>query len=212
MKITLPELPYDFRALEPTLSRESVWCHFHRHQLAALQGVAALIRDTDLGALELEDLLLLSAVTPSKRLLFRYAARYWNHHMFWHSMCPGGGGPPRGPIADLIFKCYGTYDHFVKRFVGEATRHYGSGWLWLVSCDRGLRIMTTPNSNSPLLLGMPVILALDLWEHAYDIDYDSRRSDYVQAFLDDLVNWDFANINLSASNRSVEAKATAKPS
>jgi superoxide dismutase, Fe-Mn family len=196
VKIAMSPIPYDFRDLEPSLSRQALQCHFYRQQ----RDFEALTRNTEPGDLGLEDLIVLTAGARSKRSLFHYASSVWNHHMFWHSMRPDGGGAPYGPIGEAIENSYGTYDNFGKAFVGEATRRYGSGWIWLIEYDGNVRIVTTENSNSPLLIGQPVLLAFDLWEHAYFLDYQSRRIEYVQTFLDELINWEFANDNLAALN------------
>lgn len=137
-----------------------------------------------------------TARVPAQAKLSRLLAGVWNHHMFWGSMRPAGGGAPKGPVDNLIRRRFGTYDNFVLKFRQAAAALYGSGWLWLTWDDGDLQIQTTTNSESPLLDGREVLLALDMWEHAYYLDHQNRRSEYVRTFLEDLVDWDFANHNL----------------
>jgi Fe-Mn family superoxide dismutase len=179
------------------MSRETLWFHFSRHQRSCFEPAAALIRDTEFAQLELEELVVLTSRIPSKRELFHDLAGLWNHQMFWLSMCPGGGGRPHGPIGELIERSFGTYDKFVHDFKLAAADRYGSGWLWLTWIENRVRIVSTANSDSPLLDGEYVLLALDLWEHAFYLDHQNRRHDYVETFLEELVDWGFANSNLT---------------
>ncbi len=196
MQVVPPEIPYSFSALEPAMSRETLWFHFSRHQHVCFQPTLALLSGTPLEGLELEDLIVRTARLPSQAKLSRLLAGLWNHHMFWRSMRPAGGGAPKGPIADLIRRRFGSYDDFVLKFRQAAAAFHGSGWIWLTWVHGDLEIETTANSESPLLDGQVVLLALDMWEHAYYLDHQNRRPEYVRTFLEELVDWDFANRNL----------------
>ncbi len=196
MQVAPPEIPYSFRALEPAMSRETLWFHFSRHQHVCFEPAIALLRGTPLEELELEDLLVRTARLPSQAKLSRLLAGLWNHHMFWRSMRPAGGGAPKGPIGDLIRRRFGSYEDFVLNFRQAAAALHGSGWLWLTWVHGDLEIQTTANSEFPLQGGQVVLLALDMWEHAYYLDHQNRRTEYVRTFLEELVDWDFANHNL----------------
>jgi superoxide dismutase, Fe-Mn family len=196
VQVAPPEIPYSFRALEPAMSREALWFHFSRHQHACFESAMALLSGTPLEGLALEDLIVRTAQVRSQAKLSHLLAGIWNHQMFWRSMRPGGGGKPTGPIGDLMRRSFGTYDDFVLKFRRAAAGLYGSGWIWLTLDQGDLQIETTANSESPLLDGQVVLLALDMWEHAYYLDHQNRRHEYVRTYLEELVDWDFANRNL----------------
>jgi superoxide dismutase, Fe-Mn family len=196
MKVTQPQLPYSFRALEPAMSRETLWFHFSRHQSTSFESAKALLTGTPLAGIELEELIVRTARVPAQAKLSHFLASLWNHHMFWRSMRPGGGGAPNGPIANLIRRGFGSYQDFLWKFRQVAAGFHGSGWIWLTLDHGDLQIETTANSESPLLSGREVLLALDMWEHAYYLDHQNRRAEYVRTFLEELVDWDFANCNL----------------
>jgi Fe-Mn family superoxide dismutase len=178
------------------MSRETVWIHFSRHQHGCFESAKALLGGTPLEGLELEEAIVRTAQIPSQAKLFHFLAGLWNHHVFWRSMRHGGGGAPRGPIGNLIQRGFGSYQDFVWRFRQVAAGLHGSGWIWLTWAHGDLQIETTANSESPLLDGHVVLLALDMWEHAYYLDHQNRRPEYVRTFLEELVDWDFANCNL----------------
>lgn len=178
------------------MSRELLWLHFSRHQRLSFESALALLGDTSLEGLELDELIVRTAQIPSQAQLSRLLASIWNHQMFWGSMRPAGGGAPKGPVSNLIRRGFGSYDNFVIKFRQVAAGLFGSGWVWLTWNDGDLKIETTTNSDSPLLDGREVLLALDMWEHAYYLDHQNRRSEYVRTFLEELVDWDFANRNL----------------
>ena len=196
MKLSPPEIPYGFRSLEPAMSRETLWFHFARHQRTCFEPALALIRDTELERLELEDIVLRASQMPSQGELFQHAAGLWNHQMFWKSMRPGGGGAPGGLIGQAVRERFGTYESFVREFMCTSAGCHGSGWIWLASCDDGIQLVVTSNSDSPLLHGQTALLGLDLWEHAFYLDHQNRRAEYVRVFLEELINWDFAEKNL----------------
>jgi Fe-Mn family superoxide dismutase len=197
MPLTLPPLPYALDALEPHISRRTLATHHGRHHSAYLEKTRALVQRTGLEGASLEEIVLSS--TPGSKL-FNAAAQAWNHTFLWHSMCPGGGGPARGAIAPLIEESFGGHTAFCQEFVTVAGDQFGSGWAWLVLDGSRLRIIATPNAETPLVTKMAPLLTVDVWEHAYYLDYQHRRLDYIAAFLAHLINWDFANRNLGCAS------------
>ncbi|CAI8374251.1 MAG: Superoxide dismutase [Fe] [Hyphomonas sp. TMED17] len=141
-----------------------------------------------------------SAGDASKAGLFNNAAQVWNHTFYWHSMAPNGGGQPTGKIAELINRDFGSYEDFASEFKAAGATQFGSGWAWLVIKDGKLEIRKTPNAETPITeAGVTALLTMDVWEHAYYLDYQNARPNYMQVFLDQLINWDFANQNLAAA-------------
>jgi Fe-Mn family superoxide dismutase len=165
-----------------------------------------LIRGTHLQTLPLEDLVRVSAGTPDLRAVHRCAAEVWNHTIYWQSMHPRGGGSARGAVAECIERRFGSYERFAQVFRETARAHFGSGWIWLVWRNGAVQIRTSRNAGTPLAKADAVLLGLDLWEHAYYLDYQNRRAAYVNAFLEDLVNWDFANRQLAGVELAAEAR------
>ncbi|MDF3029601.1 MAG: sodB [Moraxellaceae bacterium] len=198
MAIELPPLPYEKTALEPTMSAETLDFHHGKHHNAYVVNLNNLIKGTDLENKSLEEIILASAGDASKAGVFNNSAQIWNHTFFWNGMKPNGGGKPTGAIAAKIDSDLGGYDKFVELFKQAATTQFGSGWAWLVlDKDAKLAVTKTPNADLPMAHGQKALLTCDVWEHAYYIDYRNRRPDFVQAFLDKLVNWDFVNSNLA---------------
>jgi superoxide dismutase, Fe-Mn family len=200
MNIESPALPYNFSDLEPAMSRDTLVFHFLRHQRVCYDRMHALVRGTELEALTLEELIRLTERNPGQHTVYRYAAEVWNHNLYWNSMRPRGGGAALGPVGELLRTRFGSYERFVREFREAASAHFGSGWLWLVWRAGELEIVTTSNAGTPLVRGDVALLALDLWEHAYYLDHQNRRSAYVGAFLEELANWDFANRRLAQMN------------
>jgi Fe-Mn family superoxide dismutase len=145
----------------------------------------------------LEAIILASAGNSQRTGIFNNAAQIWNHTFFWHSMRPGGGGKPQGEIASLLEQAFGGYEKFAEQFKAAAVGRFGSGWAWLIAEGRTLKIVSTANADTPLTSRQIALLTVDVWEHAYYLDYQNRRPDFVQAFLDRLVNWDFVATNLA---------------
>jgi Fe-Mn family superoxide dismutase len=193
MSLTLPPLPYALDALEPYVSRRTLATHHGRHHAAYIEKTRALVHGTGLDGASLEEIVLSSAVGTK---LFNAAAQAWNHAFLWHSMRPGGGGPACGAIAPLIDESFGGYSAFCQQFVTVAGDQFGSGWAWLVLDGARLRIVATSNAETPLVTSLIPLLTIDVWEHAYYLDYQHRRLDYIAAFLAHLLDWDFANRNL----------------
>jgi superoxide dismutase, Fe-Mn family len=196
MNIESPGIPYNFADLEPAMSRDTLVFHFLRHQRVCFDRMYALVRGTELEALPLDQLIRVTERNPAQHVVYRYAAEVWNHNLYWHSMRPRGGGAPHGAIDEQLRARFGSYERFVREFKEAASAHFGSGWLWLVWRGGALEIVTTSNAGTPLVRGDLALLALDLWEHAYYLDHQNRRSAYVSAFLEELVNWEFANRRL----------------
>jgi Fe-Mn family superoxide dismutase len=199
MAFELPALPYPADALKPYMSAETFSYHHGKHHAAYVANLNKLIEGTDLANKSLEEIIKATFGDPDKVGIFNNAAQVWNHTFFWESMKPGGGGAPTGPIADKINADFGSYDKFVEAFKTAAATQFGSGWAWLVLDNGTLKVTKTPNAENPLVYGQTPLLTLDVWEHAYYLDYQNRRPDFISAYLEHLVNWDAANARLAAA-------------
>lgn len=196
MSIQLPELPFEKNALAPTISQQTIEFHYGKHHQAYVTNTNKLIEGTDLADQDLETIIKKAAKDPSMTGLFNNAAQVWNHSFYWACMKPGGGGAPSGPIAERITASFGSYEKFAEAFKNAGVTQFGSGWAWLILKDNRLEIMKTSNADTPIAHGVKPLLTVDVWEHAYYLDYQNRRPDYLSAFLDRLVNWDFVNAQL----------------
>jgi Fe-Mn family superoxide dismutase len=196
MTLQLPDLPYAKDALAPFISAQTLEFHHGKHHAAYVANANKLIAGTPLESASLEEIVAAAAADPAKKGLFNNAAQIWNHTFLWHSMTPNGGGAPKGAIADLIAKDFGSYEAFAEKFAATAVGQFGSGWAWVVLDGGKLVIEGTANADTPLVHGKKPLLTADVWEHAYYLDYQNRRPDYVKTFLEKLVNWEFANANL----------------
>jgi len=190
MKHELPNLPYEKNALEPYISAETLEYHYGKHHQAYVTNLNNLIAGTDFENSSLEEI-----VKNAQGGLFNNAAQVWNHSFYWKSLDPNGGGKPKNAVADAIVKSFGSFDNFKAQFSKNAVTNFGSGWTWLVKEGDELAIMNTNNADSALAHGKTALLTIDIWEHAYYIDYRNARPKYVDAYWN-LVNWDFANRNL----------------
>lgn len=198
MAITLPALPYANDALAPHITPETIEFHHGKHHNAYVVNLNNLIKDTDLADKDLEAIIQAVAGDASKAGVFNNAAQIWNHTFYWNSMKPNGGGKPTGAIAAKIDADFGSYEKFVELFTAAATTQFGSGWAWLVvGADGKLAITKTGNADTPIVHGQKPLLTIDVWEHAYYIDFRNLRPKYIATFLESLVNWDFANANLA---------------
>lgn len=198
MAITLPALPYANDALAPHITPETIEFHHGKHHNAYVVNLNNLIKDTDLADKDLEAIIQAVAGDASKAGVFNNAAQVWNHTFYWNSMKPNGGGKPTGAIAAKIDADFGSYEKFVELFTAAATTQFGSGWAWLVvGADGKLAITKTGNADTPIVHGQKPLLTIDVWEHAYYIDFRNSRPNYIATFLESLVNWDFANANLA---------------
>jgi Fe-Mn family superoxide dismutase len=203
VSLTLPPLPYALEALEPHISRRTLAAHHGRHHAGYVEKTRTLVKDTPLESASLEGIVRSALPTTA---LFASAAQAWNHGFYWQCMRPGGGGEARGPIADLIEKHFGSGSAFRHEFLAAAGDRFGSGWVWLVLDDGGdAKIISTPNAETPITSTQVPLLTVDVWEHAYYLDFQHRRLDYVDAFLTYLVNWEFANRNLSVAGKATTA-------
>jgi len=195
---TLPPLPYPDNALSPTISANTIGFHYGKHHQGYVNNLNQLVAGTALADQPLEAVIKASVGTADKTAIFNNAAQIWNHTFYWNSLRPKGGGKPSGALAELIEKSFGDYDKFKAEFAKTATSQFGSGWAWLVKDGDKLIITKTGNADTPIAHGQQPLLTVDVWEHAYYLDYQNRRADYVAAVLDSLINWDFAAQNLAA--------------
>jgi Fe-Mn family superoxide dismutase len=192
MEHKLPALPYAMDALAPHISKETFEFHYGKHHQAYVTNLNNLIKGTELENAALEDI-----IKKSSGGIFNNSAQVWNHTFFWNSMKPGGGGKPAGALAAAIDKKWGSYDAFKEAFTKSAVGNFGSGWTWLVKKgDGSVDIVNTSNAATPLTTADKALVTIDVWEHAYYIDYRNARPKFVETFLNSLVNWDFAAKNL----------------
>ncbi len=197
MSFTLPPLPYAENALEPHISARTLSFHHGKHHQAYITNLNTLVAGTDLENKSLEDIIGETAGKPDKMGIFNNAAQVWNHTFYWHSLSAKGGGEPHGKLGDKIIKDFGSFNDFVTLFKQAGTTQFGSGWAWLVvDKDGTLKVTKTPNADLPLVHGQKALLTCDVWEHAYYLDYQNRRPDYLDIFLKHLANWEFAAENL----------------
>ena len=199
MAHTLPALPYGLDALEPNISRSTLEFHHGKHHAAYVTNLNNLVAGTDLEGKSLEDTITAVAGDASKAGVFNNAAQVWNHSFYWQCMKPGGGGQPTGALADKINADFGSFEAFVEQFKTAGATQFGSGWAWLVLDNGTLKVTKTPNADLPLAHGQKALLTMDVWEHAYYLDYQNRRPDYISTYLGSLVNWDFVAANLAAA-------------
>ena len=197
MSIELPDLPYAADALEPHVSAETLGFHHGKHHKAYVDKLNAAIGGTQYEGQALETIIAASHEAADAGV-FNNAAQIWNHTFLWNSMSPDGGGEPEGALAEAINASFGDLAGFREKFKASAMGQFGSGWTWLVSKGGKLDIMSTGNAETPLTDGITALLTLDVWEHAYYLDYQNRRDAYIDAFLGELINWEFAAQNFDA--------------
>jgi len=200
MTIQLPPLPYAETALEPHLSSKTLGFHYGKHHQGYVTNLNKLIENTELNDKSLESIIMDSVGNTAKAGIFNNAAQVWNHTFYWNSMKPQGGGRPHGDLWDHLVRDFGSFETFCEDFKQAGATQFGSGWAWLVmNKDGRLEIMKTSNADLPMAYGKKAILTCDVWEHAYYLDYQNRRPDYLGVFLESLVNWDFAEANYEAA-------------
>ncbi|MFC1652534.1 superoxide dismutase [Planctomycetota bacterium] len=192
----LPALPYSQDALEPTISARTLSFHYGKHHQAYVDNLNKLTAGTSLAGQSLEKVIQATAGKADQTAIFNNAAQVWNHSFFWQSMKPKGGGDPTGSLKERIEKSFGSVAAFKEAFVTTALAQFGSGWTWLVQDGTQLKVVKTANADTPLAHGQTPLLTCDVWEHAYYLDYQNRRKDFVQTFLDHLVNWEFVTSQL----------------
>jgi Fe-Mn family superoxide dismutase len=194
---TLPPLPYDRTALQPHVSGNTLDFHYGKHHAGYVKTLNDLVRGKPMASMSLEEVIRATAGKPEDSAVFNASAQTWNHTFYWNGMRAGGGGKPTGRVLEQIEKSFGGYDAFREAMVKAATSQFGSGWAWLVRSGDKLEVTKTGNAETPLTQpGKTPLLTCDVWEHAYYLDYQNRRKDYVDVWLDKLVNWEFVDQNL----------------
>jgi superoxide dismutase, Fe-Mn family len=196
MSISLPELPYSKEALAPFISANTLEFHYGKHHKTYVDNLNKLIDGTAMAKLSLEEIIANSSKDPAKAGVFNNAAQAWNHSFYWQCLKKQGGGAPTGDVAAKINAAFGSYDKFAEELKNAGITQFGSGWAWLVQDDKALKIVKTANADTPLAHGQKALLTIDVWEHAYYLDYQNRRADYLSAVIQNLINWDFVNANL----------------
>lgn len=204
MPFTLPDLPYAQDALEPHISSQTLGFHHGKHHNTYVTKLNALIEGTEFEHQGLEDIIRATAGNAAHQGIFNNAAQVWNHTFYWHSMTPNGGGQASGEIQEKIQSDFGGLEQFAEAFKNAGVTQFGSGWAWLVLNGDTLEVTKTLNAENPMTEGKTPILTMDVWEHAYYLDYQNRRPDYIDTFLNHLVNWEFASQNL-ANARTAKA-------
>jgi Fe-Mn family superoxide dismutase len=194
--LVLPPLPYADDALAPVISANTIGFHYGRHHRGYVDNLNKLIAGTELADLPLEKIVAATAGKTDRTAIFNNAAQTWNHTFYWQSLKPGGGGEPPAALKQRIEAAFGSVDACRKELAAASVGQFGSGWAWLVA-DRGtLKVLKTANADTPLTAGLTPLVNIDVWEHAYYLDYQNRRADYVSAVIDKLLNWEFAAKNL----------------
>ena len=192
----LPRLPFADNALEPVISANIVGFHYGKHHKGYVDNLNRLVAGTEFADLTLEKIIIETAGKADKSSIFNNAAQTWNHTFYWRSLRPQGGGEPPASLKLKIEASFGSLDACKKELANAAVTQFGSGWAWLVHDGGKLKVVKTGNADLPMTIGMKPLLTIDVWEHAYYLDYQNRRADYVNAVLDKLINWDFAAENL----------------
>jgi len=192
----LPSLPYANNALDPVISANTIGFHYGKHHKGYVDNLNKLVAGTEFADLPLEKIITKTAGKADKTAIFNNAAQIWNHTFYWKSMRSKGGGEPPASLKQKMETSFGSVDACKKELATVAMAQFGSGWVWLVLDSNKLKVDKTSNADVPMTTGMKPLLTIDVWEHAYYLDYQNRRADYVSAVLDKLINWDFATENL----------------
>jgi len=193
----LPPLPYANDALAPVISANTIGFHHGKHHKTYVDNLNKLVPGTEFDGATLEHIVNATAGKADKAGISNNAAQVWNHTFYWNCLKPNGGGMPRGDLAARIDAAFGGFDNFKKEFANAAVTQFGSGWAWLVADAGALKLVKTGNAEVPFTKGQKPLLTIDVWEHAYYLDYQNRRADYANALIDKLINWDFAAENLA---------------
>ena len=194
----LPPLPYAVNALEPVISAETLSFHHGKHQQAYVDNVNKMIVGTELAGLRLDQIVTATVGKAERASIFNNAAQAWNHSFYWHCLKPKGGGEPPAALKAKMEMAFGSVDACKKELANQAVAQFGSGWAWLVLEGSKLKVVKTANADTPFTQGLKPLLAIDVWEHAYYLDYQNRRADHVNAVIDKLMNWEFALVNLES--------------
>lgn len=193
---TLSPLPYPDSALAPVISANTLGFHYGKHHKAYVDNLNKFAAGTEFADLPLEKIITATAGKPEKLAIFNNAAQAWNHAFYWRSLKPNGGGEPPAALKQKLEAAFGSVEDCKKALASASTGQFGSGWAWLVADGDKLKVIATANADTPLMQGLKPLLTIDVWEHAYYLDYQNRRADYVAALLDKLLNWGFAAENL----------------
>jgi len=196
--LQLPPLPYAVNALEPVISAETLSFHHGKHQQAYVDNVNKMIVGTELAGLRLDQIVTATVGKAERASIFNNAAQAWNHSFYWHCLKPKGGGEPPAALKAKMEMAFGSVDACKKELANQAVAQFGSGWAWLVLEGSKLKVVKTANADTPFTQGLKPLLAIDVWEHAYYLDYQNRRADHVNAVIDKLMNWEFARVNLES--------------
>lgn len=199
MAYELPDLPYAYDALDPYISAKTLEFHHDKHHAAYVTNYNKMVEEAGMADKSIEEVIKTVYNDSSKGGIFNNGAQAWNHTFFWNSMKPGGGGAPTGAVAEKINSDLGGYEQFKEAFKKAAATQFGSGWAWLVLDNGTLKIVNSPNAVNPIALGQTPLLTLDVWEHAYYLDYQNKRPDFIDAFINNLINWDFVNEQMAAA-------------
>lgn len=194
--IVLPPLPYADNALEPVITARTIGFHYGKHHQGYVDNLVKLVKDTEFAELPLENIIASTAGVADKAAIFNNAAQVWNHTFYWQSLTPRGGSVPPAALQERIDTSFGSVDACKKELIAAAVAQFGSGWAWLVLDGDKLKVVKSANAANPLQAGLKPLLTVDVWEHAYYLDYQNRRADHVTAVLDKLINWEFALKNL----------------
>jgi Fe-Mn family superoxide dismutase len=198
MTVQLPELPFAKNALEPHISENTINFHYGKHHQGYVNNLNNLIKGTKFEQKSLEEIIQLSFDDKSNQAIFNNAAQIWNHTFYWHSISPNGGGKPSGTLLNKIEENFGSFENFSSQFKNAAATQFGSGWAWLVLEENRLKIVKTDNAQTPLTnKNLKPLITIDVWEHAYYLDFQNARPNYIDSFMNHLINWNFANSNLN---------------
>jgi superoxide dismutase, Fe-Mn family len=200
--LILPPLPYALNALEPAISAKTLSYHHGKHHSAYVENTNRLIVATELADLSLDQIVTATAGRAERTNIFNNAAQAWNHSFYWHCLKPNGGGEPPAILKHKIEEAFASVDACKKELANSAMAQFGSGWAWLVMDGSSLKVVKTANAETPFTFGLKPLLAIDVWEHAYYLDYQNKRADHVNAVIDRLINWEFAADNLSSFRQS----------
>ncbi|TVP65092.1 MAG: superoxide dismutase [Leptolyngbya sp. LCM1.Bin17] len=202
MAYQLPNLPYAYDALEPHISARTLEFHHDKHHAKYVDKYNSMAADAGMADKSIEAVIKAAYSNPELTGLHNNAAQAWNHSFYWNCMAANGGGAPTGELADKIKADFGSFDQFKQAFKAAGTGQFGSGWAWLVLDGGSLKVVSTLNANNPIVTGQIPLLTMDVWEHAYYLDYQNGRANYVDTFLDNLVNWSFVASQLEAAKQT----------
>tara|TARA_A100001011_G_scaffold96429_1_gene101439 strand:- start:12726 stop:13325 length:600 start_codon:yes stop_codon:yes gene_type:complete len=194
---TLPDLPYSQDALAPTISSDTIGFHYGKHHAAYFNMLNKLVENTKFSEMKLEEVVKETFGNSETQKIFNNAGQAWNHILYWNQMKPGGSNKPSGRLLSMIEESFESFEKFKEQFVASSVGVFGSGWCWLVQNDTNLEILGTPNAENPLCHNKNALMGIDVWEHAYYLDYQNVRPNHVKAVLDNIINWDFVSDRLS---------------